>query len=184
MVLVGDVQEQINYLEMVATMSAVLSPCGMYRYRLDRQLTMGDGPVYAFFGINPSTADASLDDATVRKWTGFCKRWGASRYIVGNVFPYRATDVKELGRCEQPIGDFATYAKHMKQITVEADILVPCWGNTNKVPPALRSRFASLLRALPGTGKPIKVFGLTKSGDPMHPLMLGYDTILQDWTTP
>ena len=58
-------------------MSAVLSPCGQYRFRLERTISM-EGPVYAFFGINPSTADANLDDATVRKWIGFCKRWGAA----------------------------------------------------------------------------------------------------------
>lgn len=35
-------------------MSAILSPCGLYRYRLERTVGM-EGPVYAFFGVNPST---------------------------------------------------------------------------------------------------------------------------------
>ena len=38
-------------------MNAVISNCGMYRYRLDRTVS-DSGPVYAFFGVNPSTADA------------------------------------------------------------------------------------------------------------------------------
>ena len=50
-------------------MSAIISPCGLYRYRLERTVAM-EGPVYAFFGINPSTADASVDDATVRNRAG------------------------------------------------------------------------------------------------------------------
>ena len=86
------------------TKSAIISHCGKYRYRLDRMVS-DSGPVYAFFGVNPSTADASVDDATVRKWRGFVQRWGGSRFIVGNVFAYRATDVKELATAVDPFGD-------------------------------------------------------------------------------
>lgn len=54
--------------------------------------------MFAYIGINRSTADATLDDSTVRKWRSFTIRNGGHRFIVGNVFSYRATDVKELGR--------------------------------------------------------------------------------------
>jgi hypothetical protein len=156
-------------------MSAIISQCGLYRYRLERTVAMG-GPVYAFFGVNPSTADASVDDATVRKWIGFSKRWGASRFIVGNVFAYRATDVRALGGVDDPHGD--EIGDHITDIITEADILVPCWGNTNKVPPKLQCYFDVLMDALASSGKPVKTFGLTASGDPKHPLMLSYDTPL------
>lgn len=161
-------------------MSAIISPCGKYRYRLDRTVGM-DGPVYAFFGINPSTADASLDDATVRKWIGFTKVWGGSRFIVGNVFAYRATDVRDL--VDDPCPAFSIENQtHLKAISAEADILVPCWGNTQKAPAGKRHIFSAAMHLLIKTGKPIKVFGLTKSGDPMHPLMLGYSTQLQEFS--
>lgn len=159
-------------------MSAIISPCGKYRYRLDRQVGM-DGPVYAFFGVNPSTADASIDDATVRKWIGFCKRWGASRFIVGNVFAYRSTDVKALAKVSDAFGD--DIGDHTTDIINEADILVPCWGNTGKVPPSLQFAFDVLMDALVSSGKPVLHFGTTNSGDPKHPLMLGYDTQLVSW---
>ena len=56
-------------------MSAVISDCGAYRYRLDRDVDpLLGGPVYAFFGVNPSTADADIDVATVRKRRGFVCR--------------------------------------------------------------------------------------------------------------
>ena len=42
------------------TKSAIISHCGKYRYRLDRTVS-DSGPVYAFFGVNPSTADASVE---------------------------------------------------------------------------------------------------------------------------
>ena len=86
------------------TKSAIISHCGKYRYRLDRTVS-DSGPVYAFFGVNPSTADASVDDATVRKWRGFVQRWGGSRFIVGNVFAYRSTDVRQLAAVEDAFGD-------------------------------------------------------------------------------
>lgn len=157
-------------------MSAIISPCGQYRYRLERTVAM-EGPVYAFFGINPSTADASLDDATVRKWIGFVKRWGGSRFIVGNVFAFRSTDVKALATVEDAFGD--DIGEHTADIIEAADILVPCWGDQGKVPPQLRFAFDVLLEALTCSGKPVMHFGLTKGGDPKHPLMLGYDTPLQ-----
>lgn len=158
-------------------MSAILSSCGLYRYRLDRSVALS-GPVYAFFGVNPSTADATTDDATVRKWIGFTKAWGGGRFIVGNVFAFRATDVRELATADDPFGP--EIGDHITGIIAEADILVPCWGNVSKVPPKLRFAFDVLMDALASSGKPVKCFGCTKAGDPKHPLMLGYDTPLVD----
>lgn len=159
-------------------MSAVISKCGKYRYRLDRSIAI-EGPIYAFFGINPSVADANIDDATVRKWIGFCKKWGASRFIVGNAFAYRSTDVKALAHIDDPYGD--DIGDHITDIINDADILVPCWGNVSKVPPALQGAFDVLMDSLVSSGKPVMHFGLTKSGNPKHPLMLGYDTPLVPW---
>jgi hypothetical protein len=157
--------------------SAVVSDCGKFRYRLER-VVGGGGPVYAFFGVNPSTADASIDDATVRKWRGFVSRWGGSRFIVGNVFALRATDVRELSSASDPIGRLNN--DHIASIIADADILVPCWGNRSKVPPTLRASFRWLLQTLHASGKPVKAFGLSQGGDPLHPLMLGYATPLID----
>ena len=156
-------------------MSAILSDCGAFRYRLARRVCE-TGPVYAFFGVNPSTADANLDDATVRKWRGFVTRWGGSRFIVGNVFAFRATDVRGLAHASDPIGRVNN--DHLKAIMDDADILVPCWGNRTKAPPMLRSSFHWLLQQLHASGKPVMAFGMTKGGDPLHPLMLGYSTQL------
>lgn len=156
-------------------MSAIISHCQKYRYRLERRI-QDEGPVYAFFGINPSTADATLDDHTVTKWTGFCKRWGASRFIVGNVFAYRATDVAELAVVADPHGPELTH--HLGEIIREADVLVPCWGVISKAPKALHGSFADLAAQLRASGKPVKCFGLSRSGDPLHPLMLAYSTHL------
>lgn len=43
----------------------------------------------------------------------------------------------------------------------------------------MRDDFDTVLFMLLASGKPVMHFGLTKAGDPKHPLMLGYDTPLQ-----
>lgn len=124
----------------------------------------------------PAALHATTDDATVRKWLGFVDRWNGWRFIVGNAFAYRATDVRELQRAADPVGPDADF--HLQRIAREADVLVPCWGDTQKVPPALRPRFAQVLQLLRASGKPVMCFGLTAGGDPKHPLMLPYSTPL------
>lgn len=160
-------------------MTAVISACGLYRYRLERDVAM-QGPVFAFIGVNPSTADATLDDATVRKWSGFVKRWGGSRFIVGNVFAYRATDVRELINDPGPAFSLEN-KRHLREIAAASDVLVPCWGSRSKLPSDLHHIVDRVLHLLRQTGKPVKHMGLTASGDPRHPLMLSYDTPLIDW---
>lgn len=159
-------------------MSAIISACGQYRYRLERDVQM-EGLTIAYFGVNPSTADASIDQ-TVRKWIGFTKLNGGRRFIVGNVFAFRSTDVKALMRADDPIGP--DNRAQVARIAADADILVPCWGNTKKVTGALRHAFGHLLVELVATGKPVKTFGFTAGGDPKHVLMLDYDTPLTTFT--
>lgn len=162
-------------------MSAIISPCGNYRYRLEREV-QPEGPVFAYFGVNPSTADDRIDDATVRKWKGFTLRNGGRKFIVGNVFAYRATDVREIGRLPVELACGPDQFQHLLSIIADADILVPCWGAADKVPPEHRRLMCALLEMLrrvgAGLGKPVLHFGMTKSGQPMHPLTLGYDTPL------
>ncbi len=167
-----------DFFDLNPTSSAVISACGLYRPRLDRTV-QEHGIVIAYYGVNGSTADDIEDDQTVKKWFGFTLRNGGRKFIVGNAFGYRSKDVKKLATVEDPVGpDNAT---HLRAIIDEADIHVPCWGDRGKVPRRLRHRFDELETLLRRSGKPIKIFGLTRSGDPMHPLMLGYDTPLIDW---
>lgn len=161
-----------------AAPSAVISADGVYRYRLDRPVALR-GIVMAFFGVNGSTATETEEDQTTKKWFGFARRNGASRYIAGNPFAFRAREVTALAGVVDPVGPENT--RYIAEIIAEADLLVPCWGNRGKVPKHLRGHFDALRAQLVASGKPIKIFGLTKSGDPQHPLMLGYDTPLVDW---
>ncbi len=158
--------------------SAIISRCGTYRYRLERDLER-PGPVFAFFGVNGSTATAQVDDQTVRKWIGFTERNGGGRFIVGNAFAFRATDVRALGRALDPVGP--RNRSHLGKIIAEADILVPCWGSRGKLPARLHAQLDVLREQILASGKPVKVWGLSQSGDPLHPLTLAYSLPLVEW---
>lgn len=178
-VLSGCAVRAIGQLLDAGANSAVISDDEMYRYRLDRLVAL-EGIVFAFFGVNGSTATGEEEDQTTRKWFGFSKRNGARRYIVGNPFAFRATDVRALARASDPVGP--ENARYLSEIIAEADVLVPCWGNRNKVPKHLRHHIDALRDQIFASRKPVKVFGFTKGGDPLHPLMLGYDTPLTEWS--
>jgi len=160
-------------------MSAVISACGLYRYRLDRP-ALPRGIVIAYYGVNGSTAEHVKNDHTVSKWHGFTLLNKGSRFIVGNIFGYRSKDVKMLAMATDPVGP--ENDAYLAEIIAEADIHVPCWGPRSKVPAKLRYRYDVVEAMLVASGKPMKCFGLSKSGDPLHPLMLGYDTPLVDWS--
>lgn len=159
-------------------MSAILSSCGQYRWRLERDI-QDTGIVVALIGINPSTADATVNDQTIRKDIGFGERLGWRKIIKGNVFAYRATDVKKL----RAVVDHneATNADHLRRICADADMVIPCWGDRTKLPPELRPWLVRTLALLQDSGKPLMCFGLTQGGDPRHTLMLGYATPLIPW---
>lgn len=162
----------------VAKSAVVSEPDGIFRWSLSRSFDR-EGLVYLFLGVNPSTADHTIDDQTVKKWNGFVERFGGSKYLVGNVFSYRATDVKKLKYPNDLFG--SSHYEYIDAMIAECDVIVPCWGSRSKVPKELHYHFDRMLRRCVSSGKPIKHFGLTASGDPKHPLMLSYSTELQDF---
>ena len=163
-------------------MSAIISSCGQYRYRLERD-GPGEGST-AIIMVNPSTADAEKDDATIRKLRGFGQRNGWGKLIVGNLFAYRATDVRELGKCSDPIGP--DNAAHLAKIMVDCDRIIYAWGPLGKQPKHLRSTwrhvdYAVRSRALK---QPHSIGVPAKDGHPRHPLMLAYAEPILPWLAP
>lgn len=158
--------------------SAIISVCGMYRTRLDRDL-LTPGPVAAIIGVNPSTADGCADDATIRKDYGFCRRNGIGRFIKGNKFAFRATDVRELRTAKDPIGPLNDF--YLEQMMREADIVIAAWGPLAKLPKHLRGRWKRVVSIARDVGKTLHCFGTAKDGQPLHTLMLSYDARLVEW---
>lgn len=162
-------------------MSAVLSLCGQYRYRLERSVGIF-GPVAAVIMVNPSTADAKVNDATIRRVIGFGKRLGWSKVIVGNVFAYRATDIRELATAAEPIGP--DNAEHLTEIFGQADVAIVAWGTLSKLPRSLRQEWRNVARIAATMGVQLKCFGVARDGHPRHPLMLKKDLDVVEWQPP
>lgn len=75
--------------------TADISPCGKFRYSLTRTWEIGL-PVVTFVMLNPSVANAEIDDPTIRRCMGFARSWGFGGIVVKNLYPYRATKPMDL----------------------------------------------------------------------------------------
>lgn len=160
---------------------AILSSCRSYRYRLDRWWSAtGDCVVWVM--LNPSTADASLNDATIRKCVGFSKRWGYGRLIVVNLFALRSTDPTALARNIDAVGVQNDY--HIVQALESAAEVIVAWGcQQHMSTEGLRQRPAQLAKLIEALRPDVEVncLGYRKDGAPRHPLILAYNTERQPW---
>ena len=159
---------------------AVISPCGSYRYNLWRCWD-ADLPMMVWVMLNPSTADASEDDPTIRRCIGFAKREGCGGIVVRNVFALRATDPSELLNHPNPFGPENDAYLLDARGKARSTILVLGWGNRvrDKRLQAYYVRAEAWL-----TIREPRCFGITKSGDPRHPLYLRNDAPMIPWQQP
>lgn len=162
--------------------SAVISDDGQYRYLLERELDITPktySPPVVFALCNPSTADASQDDATVRKCGGFTRKLGRSRFLIINAFAYRSRHPKALLSVDDPTGP--DNIKWIQFACRHTDaIVIAGWGNC--VPDRLRHLLPIFSGVIRATGRDIKMLGpLTGEGMPRHPLMLSYSTPLEEY---
>jgi hypothetical protein len=148
-----------------------------YRYWLERQW-LPEPPVpglprtVGFIGYNPSTADATQDDQTIRKEVGFAQRWGFNRLITGNLYAYRSTIPTSIRGLEDPVGpDNPTY---LTRIFEQAELVVCAWGGL-----PLFSDYGKTL-ATWAQGQPTaRCLGKNRDGSPRHPCYLSYATALE-----
>lgn len=158
---------------------AVLSHCGTYRFQLTRHLAGAENQrSLLFVMLNPSIANADIDDPTIRKCMGFAKLWGFGIVEVGNLFAYRATDPKQLiaeGKAGTNVEGLENdgYLENMIRF---ADQVVVAWG-TKGTFQSRAQRFAQKFADV----KPLWALRVTKDGHPEHPLYIPYDTQLVRW---
>lgn len=155
--------------------AAWISGCGRYRYRLGRRWTAGWGKPAVFVMLNPSIADAYVDDPTIRRCVRFARAWGCDRLIVVNLYALRATDPRELWKVEDPVGP--ENDAHLEDAAYTArrydGPLVAAWGAN-----ARPDRVAEVLQ-IPGMER-LKSLGMTLAGAPKHPLARGRHRIPDD----
>ncbi|MEM0953299.1 MAG: DUF1643 domain-containing protein [Pseudomonadota bacterium] len=160
------------------TDGAAISDCGQYRYWLERgwDTRRGIGTV-VFVGLNPSTADASQDDPTIRRCKGFAKSWGYAGLVMLNLFAYRATDPAEMKAAADPVGpECDAYIEHIMKHVHIWDV-VCCWGAHG----GYQDRDVEVVALLRDLKANLYHLGLTQGGNPKHPLYLRKDTPMTRW---
>ncbi len=148
--------------------SAVLSEDGLYRYRLDRW--WGEGPRLVWVMLNPSTADADVDDPTIRRVMRFSKDWGYDGCTVVNVFAWRATKPDDIPRNDdEAMGP--EWAAHVKDVITPTATVVLAWGAHER---RACWQLADILTKQP-TAR-VLCLGRTLRLAPKHPLYVRADT--------
>lgn len=146
---------------------ASISGDGLYRYSLLR--AWGPGQFVTFVMLNPSTADAELDDPTIRRCVSFTQSLGFNSLRVVNLYAFRATKPADLWLAEDPTGgdrnDAVLQEVGMVAKSSNPGPLIAAWGAN-----ARPDRVAEVLR-FPGWDR-LQALGVTKAGAPRHPLYL------------
>jgi hypothetical protein len=153
---------------------AIISPCGTYRYALGRELTTRLNPsTVMWVMLNPSTADAKEDDPTIRVCRGFSSMWGYDRFVVANLFAFRATDPGMLLHWYMHGRDIQgpRNTRWITRLANDADKVVIAWGRNASDYPGRADRVMEQLR---GLGKTLYAIGFNADGTPMHPLMKSF----------
>lgn len=172
----------------VTSVSADISPCGTYRYALTRSWDATLRTV-SWVMLNPSTADETQDDPTIRKCIGFAQRLGFGSMIVVNLYAFRATDPKSLvmyrARGTDVCGpDNDEYIRRAASTTA---VTIVAWGAC-RVAQHRAHETIKILQAVSATHRHsgvhlhvLRCLGTNVDGSPRHPLMLPYSTPLEDF---
>lgn len=168
--------EQLQFTQ-EAQRTAEFSPDRRYRYSLTRRWDHGTDhiaprPPLIIIGLNPSTADESRDDPTIRRCWNFALREGCGALIMLNLFGFRATNPAKLYEADDPVGPDNDSVVHRIVFQERQATIVAAWGaHADRVSPTRARYFAEHVPNL-------RCFGVTMYGAPRHPLYLAGDTPL------
>ena len=150
----------------------------LYRYWLYRHIEPEKIRLRACIGLNPSTADETTDDRTVRRLAVRAHEDGFAEFVMLNLFAYRSTDPDKMLHAKDPVG--ATTDAHIIGWCRQAEQIILCWGNHG----SHLGRSAQVLEMLRPYASKLYCFGLTKSGEPRHPVRMAKNTPLVKWEYP
>ncbi len=156
---------------------------GRYRYSLTRwwEPEPGREPArVAWIMLNPSTANASIDDPTIRRVRAFSRDWGYNTVEVVNLFAYRTPSPEHLWERTCDI-EGSQNRDYLRAAILSADRVVAAWGaaENDRVTQAIVGLKAALASAPPAR-RPW-CLGTTANGGPKHPLYLKADTPVVKW---
>lgn len=138
---------------------AIFSDCGTYRYALWR-IWDESKPFIMFIGLNPSTANANMDDPTIRRVKRFSVDWGYGGVYMMNLFALVSTYPEALKTCSDPV---AENDKWLNEIKPKCKDVLFAWGNFD-----VFGRDKTVSDMFPQA----VCLGFNKNGSPKHPLYI------------
>lgn len=157
--------------------TALLSEDGRYRYTLNR-IWGHPHDLVTWIMLNPSTADANLDDPTIRRCIGFARAWGHGGITVVNIYAYRATKPADLWKAGDPTGpkNDETLRQALDQAARNGTPVIAAWG-------AHVGEYSGhwVYALAHARGVQLLALGTTKAGQPRHPLYLPKSATPEPW---
>jgi len=147
---------------------AYVSEDRLYRYWLTRSWASHLGQEAVFMLLNPSTADASIDDRTATRCIGFAQAWGYHRMRILNLWAFRTKDPKELAAATDPIGPLCL--TFIEDGLLNAGVVIAGWG-------AHKGAMARARQIPPLLNRPLMALAINADGSPKHPLYVRADTV-------
>ena len=149
--------------------SALISDCGTYRYELRREWD-ATLPPYVSGMLNPSKADAIIDDPTLMRNRRRAEALGYGSLIVWNLGAGRSTVPKDWKKMADPIGPENDF--HIRRILIECrdrgGVAVVGWGAHG----SFMGRDRAAMRIAADVGVRLHCLGKTRDGQPRHPLFV------------
>lgn len=142
---------------------AIIDPTGCYRYALWRTWNPNQ-PRVAFIMLNPSTADATTNDPTIRRCIAFAQSWGYGALDVLNLFAYRTPHPRLLRQAADPVG--VDNDRYLLAVAQRVKMMIFAWGNQGSI----QNRHQTVIQLLSHTH--IYCLGTTRLGHPCHLLYL------------
>lgn len=144
---------------------AAFSRNGVYRYLLWR-IWDKSRPLVNWLLLNPSTADETKDDNTMKKCTKLANYWGYGGHITTNIFAFRSTQPSLLKTADDPVGPvniacIGFAARSCRKV-------ICGWGQWGRI----NNRGNEVLRELRDHGVKPYMLRMGANGQPWHPLYL------------
>ena len=149
---------------------------GEYRYKLSRIWEPTKNKIL-FIMINPSTANATEDDRTIKALLEITKKWpGYGGFYVGNLYPHITSRPAELRNMPYPDDIRAINEKSIEEMASECSIVIYAWGTKG---PDERQKEPEWLRKI--MNRDVCIIGLSVKGVPKHPLQRSqYKHLIQE----
>ena len=165
----------------------LFSKCRSYRWILKRELLIGKKTI-AFIGLNPSKANSSHDDRTVTRIINFCSKWNYKNIYIINLFGLISKSPIQLSKSNDPIGknNDLIILKSLEFWREDSNCdLWLGWGDQGELKGRDRKvlklikNFSNLKSKENNYSKRVLCLGLSKKGNPRHPLYMPNQSFLR-----